>query len=270
MAERQKIGFLGTGKMGGIIIEGMIAARLCAPGAVVVYDVDSAASKKLSERTGVSVAPGLKELSAECEVLFLCVKPQQFISAAEDIKKYVQGGLNVVSIMAGVKSGAIREALGGKVKALRVMPNVACLVGQGMAALARDTDAADDVKSFVFGLFESLGGAVWVDEKQMDAVTALSGSGPAYVFMMIEAMTDAGVSVGLDRATSQKLATQTVLGSAEMAKRSEFSLCELRAQVSSPAGTTVAATAVLERSGFRAAVIDAVIAARDRSRELGG
>lgn len=263
-----KIGFLGTGKMGGILVRGLVDSGLCHPDNVMLFDVMRASAEKIADDLGVSVAKSAARLVEDCGVVFLCVKPQQFTQTAAQIRGAFGGGKCAVSIMAGVKSGAVREAL-GEANVVRVMPNVACLVGHGASAVARDSDAPEDVLKFAFNLFASLGTAVWVNESQMDAVTALSGSGPAYVFMFLEALTDAGVTVGLDRATSLELALETVIGSATMAHESELSLSDLRAAVSSPDGTTVAATGVLERQGFRAAVIDAVRAARDRGRELG-
>jgi pyrroline-5-carboxylate reductase len=269
MKQNMRIGFLGAGKMGGILLRGMLRAGLAEPARVMVFDVYRDAAQACAKETGVAAVDTARKLVTGSDVVFLCVKPQQFVQAAVEVKTAFKAGKCAVSIMAGVPSAKIQEALGGKAHVVRVMPNIPCLVGQGAAAVARDTDAPQEIKDFAFRLFDSLGASVWVDEKQMDAVTALSGSGPAYVFMFLEALADAGVTAGLDRATSEKLALQTVLGSAAMAAQSEHSLCALRAQVSSPAGTTVAATGVLESRGFRGAVIDAVTAAWKRSIELG-
>lgn len=262
------IGILGTGKMGGILARGIVDSGLCRPDRVVIFDVLRETAEKLAGDMGAGVAKSAQQLVERCDVVFLCVKPQQFAQTAAQIRSAFRDEKCAVSIMAGVKSQVISEALGGA-PVVRVMPNVACLVAHGASAVARDSNAPEDVLKFAFNLFASLGTAVWVNESQMDAVTALSGSGPAYVFMFLEALADAGVSVGLDRATSLELALETVIGAATMAREHDLSLCDLRAQVSSPDGTTVAATGVLERRGFRAAVIDAVRAARDRGRELG-
>lgn len=264
-----RIGFLGAGKMGGILVRGLVRAKLAGPDQVTVFDVFRDGADALARETGVAVADTAPKLVAAADIIFLCVKPQQFAEAAAQVNTAFKAGKCVVSIMAGMPSAKIRDALGGKVPVLRVMPNTPCLVEQGATAVARDADVPEDVKEFAFRLFASLGAAVWVAESQMDAVTALSGSGPAYVFMFIEALADAGVTAGLDRKTSETLAAQTVLGSAAMAASSGLSMGELRAQVSSPAGTTVAATGVLESRAFRGAVIDAVLAAWRRSKELG-
>lgn len=269
MTQSMRIGFLGAGKMGGILLRGMLGAGLAAADRVAVFDVFPDAAASVCKQTGARAESSARKLVSGSDVVFLCVKPQQFAHAAEEVKTAFKPGKSAVSIMAGVPSLKIQQALGGKCGVVRVMPNTPCLAGQGASAVARDTDAPQPIKDFAFSVFDALGAAVWVDEKQMDAVTALSGSGPAYVFMFIEALADAGVAAGLDRATAEKLAAQTVLGSAALAAQGEYSLCELRAQVTSPAGTTAAATAVLESRGFRGAVIDAVAAAWKRSIELG-
>ena len=270
MSFKGTAGFAGAGKMGGILIKGLIKAKMIPPEKVVVYDVDESRTGQLKKQLGVGVAATIGELTHSCDVLFLCVKPDQFPVAAEEIKAtWADRKPCCVSIMAGVKTALIKDLVEDEAPVIRVMPNVACMVGKGAAGIAKDVGASDEVNQFVFDLFEALGGAVWVPESKMDAVTALSGSGPAYVFMFIEALTDAGVNVGLDRATSEKLAVRTVTGAATMVDQTNFNTLELRAQVSSPGGTTVAATTVLEKAGFRSAIIAAVESARDRAEELG-
>lgn len=270
MSFKGKAGFAGAGKMGGILIEALAKSGMLPPENVIVYDIDGARLDELCGKTGASAAASVAELTAGCDVLFLCVKPDQFpktgekIAAAWGHKRPV-----IVSIMAGVKTAFIRKKVDAAAPVIRVMPNVAALVGRGAAGVAKDDAAPDEVNKFVFELFEKLGGAVWAPEKKMDAVTALSGSGPAYIFMFIEALTDAGVRLGLDRATAEKLAVRTVAGGAAMVDETNFDTLELRAQVSSPGGTTVAATSELERLGFRSAIIEAVKAAYERSVELG-
>ena len=269
VSKQSKIGFLGTGKMGDILVRGLIASGIRSADQVTVFDVMPEYAARMSEELDVNAADTAKKLVAACDIIFLCVKPQQFSSAAADLRTSFKATKCAVTIMAGVTSETVREELGGKCSVVRVMPNTPCLVNQGAAAVAADTGAPQEVMDLVFELFASVGVAVWVNESQMNTVTALSGSGPAYVFMMMEAMTDAGVTSGLDRPTARKLAVQTVLGSATMAQQTDTPLSVLRAQVSSPGGTTVAATGELERRGFRAVIIDAITAARERGEELG-
>ncbi len=259
--------------MGEIILGGLIREGMCVATDVMIFDAVMDKADDVSEALGVVAASDPADVARECDMIFLCVKPDQFASLAKSIRNV----LNVrddkpcfVSIMAGVKTDRIMDALGwDDLAVIRVMPNVACTVGRGMAGIAASDEAEDETNEFVFDLFEKLGGAVWVKEKQMDAVTAVSGSGPAYVFMFIEALTDAGVMIGLDRATSQKLAVRTLAGATEMVNQELGDTLTLRAQVSSPGGTTAAATTALEKFGFRNAVIEAVTAAWKKSIELG-
>jgi len=265
-----KAGFIGAGKMGGILVEGLASGGLLAPERISVYDVDAARIKDLKDRFGVGVKGSLEEIVKENDVVFLCVKPDQIAGVAEPIRKAWPARKPVfVSIMAGVKTARLRELLGAQAPVIRVMPNVACLIRQGVSGVAADAAAPEAVNGFVCDLFEVLGGAVSVAEEKLDAVTALSGSGPAYVFMFIEALADAGVKVGLDRKSAEKLAVRTVCGAAMMAEQTGLDTLELRTRVSSPGGTTVAATSKLESAGFRGIVIEAVEAAYRRAIELG-
>ncbi len=270
MGFKGKAGFAGAGKMGGILIEGLTGSGMLPPENVSIFDIAAERLKQLCEKTGAEPASSVSELTSVCDVLFLCVKPDQFPATGARIAETWEAKRPViVSIMAGVKTEFIRRIISTEAPVIRVMPNVAALVGKGAAGVAKDERAPDEVNEFVFDLFEKLGGAVWVPESKMDAVTALSGSGPAYVFMFIEALTDAGVRLGLDRQTSEKLAVRTVAGGAAMVDETDFDTLQLRAQVSSPGGTTVAATSELERLGFRSSIIESVRAAYERSVELG-
>lgn len=263
-------GFIGAGKMGGILIEGAVQSGLLPAGRILSYDVDAGKTAALARELKIGVAASIKELAGKSDVVFLCVKPDQFPATADEIRsEWKIRKPAFVSIMAGVRVERIKKLLGREAPVIRVMPNVACLIRQGVSGVAADPDAPDEINRFVFELFDVLGGAVSVAEGKLDAVTALSGSGPAYVFMFIEALTDAGVKLGLDRASAGKLAVRTVAGAALMAEQTGESTLDLRARVSSPGGTTVAGAASLEASGFRGAVIKAVEAAYKRSLELG-
>lgn len=258
--------------MGSIIIEGLVSSGVAAPGDVFVYEVDAARAKQVADRLGVKVSKSVKEISETCEMIFLCVKPDQFPAVAREIGEGIEKNKNacLVSIMAGVKNERIKKLVGVDIPVIRVMPNVACIVKKGVSGVAREDAASEEKNQFVHSLFAGLGGAVWVPESKMDAVTAVSGSGPAYVAMFIEAMTDAGVKIGLDRASAQDLAARTVAGSAAMLLETGCSTLDLRTQVSSPGGTTVAGTTMLEKRAFKGAVIEAVEAAWKRAVELGG
>jgi len=263
-------GFIGAGKMGGILAEAAISAKLLPSRRIVIHDVDTERMANLSETLGVKTQPSVEKLVECSDVVFLCIKPDQFPAIADAVRSsWGAKKPAFVSIMAGVKAGRIRELLAPEAPVIRVMPNVACQIREGVAGVAIDPSAPGEINEFVVGLFDTLGGAVPVTEEKLDAVTALSASGPAYVFMFIEALTDAGVKIGLDRTGAQRLAVRTVAGAALMVERTGSSTLELRATVSSPGGTTVAATTKLESSGFRGAIIEAVEAAYKRAIELG-
>ncbi|MFA6449119.1 MAG: pyrroline-5-carboxylate reductase [bacterium] len=265
-----KVGFIGAGKMGASIIEGLAQGGLLAAESISIYDVDSGRTAELNAKLKVKTTGSLEDLVNQADIVFVCVKPDQFSGIAGAIKSaWPARKPTIVSIMAGVKTSRIKELIGPETPVIRVMPNVACLIRKGATGVSADKSAPDAANKFVYDLFEFLGGAVMVAEEKLDAVTALSGSGPAYVFMFIEALTDAGVKFGLDRASAKKLAVKTVAGAALMAEQTDADTLELRARVSSPGGTTVAATSKLETGGFRGIVIDAVEAAYRRSVELG-
>jgi pyrroline-5-carboxylate reductase len=264
-------GFIGVGKMGGILAEGAIGAELLSRDQVLIYDADAVRASELSAALGVAAAPSVEKVVEVSDMVFIGVKPDQFPGISGAVKSaWSARKPALVSIMAGVRVERIKKLLGTDAPVIRVMPNVACLIRQGVAGVAVDPAASGDINRFVIDLFEALGGAVVVAEGKLDAVTALSGSGPAYVFMFIEALADAGVKFGLDRASALRLAVRTVAGAALMVERTGDSTLDLRARVSSPGGTTVAATSKLESSGFRGAVIEAVEAAYKRSLELAG
>ncbi|MEW6202802.1 MAG: pyrroline-5-carboxylate reductase [bacterium] len=265
-----KVGFIGVGKMGSCLVKGAVGYGAVAADMVWVYDVDGGKVKILSESLGVHAAKDIPEVGRRSDVVFLAVKPDQFPGAAKELREVMSRSKSVVSIMAGVEIARIAGALGGKCAVVRVMPNVASRIREGIAAIACGSGVSLEVYRFVNNLFGALGGVVEVEEKKMDAVTALSGSGPAYVFMMMEALVDAGVMVGLDRQTATKLAVRTVVGAGRLAEETGLEPSELRAEVSSPGGTTVEAVAVLERRGFRSALMDAVAAAWAKSKGMSG
>ena len=263
-------GFIGAGKMGGALIEGIVNSNLLPASRITAFDVAKNLTSDLAGRIGINAAGSAEEVVENSDIVFICVKPDQFQSVAGAIRAaWPERSPALVTIMAGVRISRIRELLELSPPVVRVMPNVACLISQGVAGVAFDPEAPDEVNDFVFEIFEALGGAVRVAEEKLDAVTAIGGSGPAYFFMFIEALMDAGVKLGLPRDSAEKLAIRTAVGSCMLAEQSGASMAELRARVSSPGGTTVAATAVLESAGFRGIVIEAVEAACERSVELG-
>lgn len=231
-----------------------------------VFDPSPAACKK-AENAGIRVTENLKELVKASDILLLGVKPQVAQSVLSEIKDELAGKA-LISICAGISVARLKE-MAGDVRVLRIMPNTPALVGEGAMAVCNGTDMTEDEKNAAISVLEASGELTFVDEKLMDAVTGLSGSGPAFVAMFIEAMADAGVKCGLTRSAAQTLAAKTVLGTAKLVLEENMHPAVLKDMVSSPAGTTIAGVAALEAHGFRGAVIDAVEAAAERSAELG-
>lgn len=270
MLEGKRIGVIGGGKMGGALIAGMIAKGLVASSAVVVADTDKARRDELAGVYGVAVTADNGEAVRGADLLLLSVKPQNMAEVLAGIAAAVPPAALVVSIAAGIPTGFIEERLGGGVRVVRVMPNMPALIGEGAAALCRGSAATAADMRLALALFAAVGIAVEVPEGLMDAVTGLSGSGPGYAFLIIEALADAGVRMGLAREVSLKLASQTFLGAARLCLQGEHHPAALRDMVTSPGGTTLAGLKALEDGKLRATLMTAVEAATRRSAELGG
>ncbi len=271
MSDDLRIGFLGAGKMATALAQGWVRAGLVRPDAVRASDPLPEARAAFAAATGGAALPHNRAVVAESDLVVLAVKPQQMADVLDDVATAALARKPLfVSVAAGVPLRAISERLGGDgCRLVRVMPNTPCLVGASASAYAGGPGAtAEDVR-LVDRLFNAVGRALAVPEKLLDAVTGLSGSGPAFVFVMIEALSDGGVRMGLPRDLATQLAAQTVLGSAKLLLETGKHPGELKDMVASPAGTTIAGLHALERGGLRAALIDAVEAATRRSLELG-
>jgi len=264
-----KLGFIGCGKMGSALIQGVLDAKVCQPDQVCVHDRLSEPAEMLGTESGIRVSAGNKEVAQAADVIVLCVKPDDAVRALSEAGSALDGKL-LVSIVAGKTIGTLQEAAGSKCRVVRVMPNTAVLVQKGASAYATGDGVTDRDIAVVEQIFTSVGRAFHVKEGLLDAVTGLSGSGPAYVYLFIEALSDGGVQMGLPRDLATKLAVQTVAGAAEMVAQTMMHPAVLREMVTSPGGTTVAGLAELEDAGLRSAVMNAVRAATERSRELGG
>jgi pyrroline-5-carboxylate reductase len=263
-----KIGFIGCGKMGSALIQGVLEAKVCQPEQVTVYDRVAEPAEVLGTESGIRVASGNKEVAQVSDIVVLCVKPDDAERALSEAVSVLDGKL-LVSILAGTTIATLQGAAGKNCRVVRVMPNTAVLVQKGASAYATGEGVTEDDVAVVEQIFSSVGRAFRVKESLLDAVTGLSGSGPAYVYLFIEALSDGGVQMGLPRDLSTKLAVQTVAGAAEMVSQTMMHPALLREMVTSPGGTTVAGLAELEKAGLRSAVMDAVRAATERSRELG-
>lgn len=259
-----RLQLIGGGRMGEALLAGLLDAGWAPPGQIRVAERLQARRRELTARfPGVDVGPDLRPASG----VVIAVKPADALDAVSDACR--EGVERVLSIAAGVTLGRLQSAAGEGVAIIRAMPNTPAVIGAGVAAVAAGSSAEEDDLVWAEGILRSVGEVVNVPEHLLDAVTGLSGSGPAYVFLVAEALAEAGVLAGLPRDISEKLTHQTLLGSARLLVETDQGPEELRQAVTSPAGTTAAGLRVLEREGIRAAFIDAVIAARDRSSELG-
>jgi pyrroline-5-carboxylate reductase len=269
MSEQWRLAFLGGGQMAEAIARGVIAAGLLAPEQIVASEIRPDRRDYLESKVGIKAVASNAEAVAAGDVILLAVKPQDTSVVLADIGTVVREDQVVVSIAAGVPLSKLEAPFMTPVPVIRVMPNTPCLVGAGMAAIARGKHATPEHEARVLSIFNATGKAVSVAEKDLDAVTGLSGSGPGYVAIVIEAMIDGGVRAGLARDIATTLAVQTVLGSAQMLSETGEHPARLKDMVSSPGGTTIAGIHALEQAGLRAAFMNAIVAATDRSRELG-
>ena len=263
-----KVGFIGGGAMAEALIAGLTSSGTVKAEKIFVSDHKEMRCAELREKYDVQAQVGAESFADKVDVLILAVKPQAAAQAMSEIKKLVLNETITVSIVAGLTLAVLEEAF-PKQAVVRVMPNTPLAVGAGMSALVAGSKADRAVMALVQSLFAAGGRALEVAESQMDAVTGLSGSGPAYAFLMIDALADGGVAAGLKRSAAIELAAQTLLGAAKMVLATGNHPDVLRDQVTSPAGTTIAGVRVLEEKGLRGALLDAVLAAADRSRELG-
>lgn len=263
----EKLGFLGAGKMATALARGFVASGRVAAEGVLASDPVEGAREAFARETGGRVADSNAAVAAEARVVFVAVKPDQLVDVLGALEGVLGPGHLVVSIAAGVTLARIEGASHGA-RCIRVMPNTPALVGASASAFALGSTATREDAALVQGLLSAVGVALEVKEKLLDAVTGLSGSGPAYGFMMIEALADGGVAAGLPRDVAQRLAAQTLLGAARMVLETGQHPGVLKDAVCSPGGTTIEAVHELEKSGLRAALIGAVRAASDKARRL--
>ena len=265
----QNIAFIGGGRMAEALISGMLSSRAYKAEQIYVSDPDKTRVDHLKRLYGVRTGLTNHEAIVSAEVVVLAVKPQVTAEVLKETGDVLAKRL-VISVVAGMRLSRLIEACGPQTHAIRAMPNTPAMVGEGMTALAIGPGIRENEVACARQIFESIGRIVSVDERLMDAVTGLSGSGPAYVFLMIEAMADGGVKMGLPRETAGLLAAQTVLGAARMVLETGQHPARLKDEVASPGGTTIAGLHRLEQGGLRGLLIDAVEAAAKRSQELGG
>ncbi len=263
-------GFLGAGRMATALAQGLIRGGMVPPEHLLASDPVSAAREAFSAATGAEVLDNNLRLVERAQVVVLAVKPQQWEAAVGPLRAVLTPGHLVVSIMAGVTLARLRAALGPDPRLVRVMPNTPALVGEGASGFTLADNCTAEDAPFVERMLGCVGIAQQVSEPALDAVTGLSGSGPAFVYLMIEALSDAGVLCGLPRDVATRLAAQTLRGGASMVLETGQHPGVLKDQVTSPAGTTIAGLTALESGAVRASLIEAVRRAFERSRELGG
>lgn len=261
------IGFLGAGAMGGAILCGALETGVVKAENVYVYDLSDQIRSKYRD-LGCHIVDSNEELGTVSDIIVVSLKPQYAEGGLAELGNTVDGKA-LISIMAGVTTETIRKWTKGNFRLLRLMPNTPALVGAGAFALDSGTDLTEEEKDFAEKLFSSIGIVEWMPEHLIDTACGLSGAGPAYIYLIIEALADGGVMKGLPRATAQRLAAQTVFGAAKMVMETGRHPGELKDMVCSPGGNTIVGINTLEQHGVRGAFIDTVAKATERAQELG-
>ncbi len=265
----EKVAVIGAGHIGSALARGFLETGKCSPDHLRATIPSEEKARRLQEELGILVQTDNKKACSWAQVVIFCVKPQILASVLKEVAESISGKTLVVSVAAGIHTRFIEKTLSKRVPVIRLMPNVAVLARQGATGICTGRHTSEKDVAYVKDLFSSVGLVMEVNEELMDAVTGLSGTGPMYIFQVIEGLSDAGVKVGLSRDESYSLAVQTVLGAAMMARDLGEHPGQLKDLVTSPAGTAISALHLMERSGFRAVLMDAVEEATRRSAELG-
>ncbi len=269
MTNVQKIGFIGGGNMAEAMIKGLLSGSFPA-GRIMVSEPSDLRREHLVETFNIEMAEDNLGLMENCDLIVLSIKPQIVVEVLEEVAGVYSDDKLIISILAGVKTASIEKFFQGAPRVVRVMPNTPALVGEAASAICRGQYASQEDLAVVRQLFESIGVVQLIDERQMDAATGLSGSGPAYIYTVVEALADGGVREGLRRDIAHALAVQTVVGAALMVRETDEHPAILRDQVCSPGGTAIAGVSTLEKNGLRTTLMEAVSTSAARSRELGG
>jgi pyrroline-5-carboxylate reductase len=267
-AARLHIAVLGAGKMGGILVQAFLRAGLFPPEHVAATVAHDSRATALSKQFGIPVTTDNLNAAKDADIILLGVKPQQVQDVVSGIAPALRPGKLLISFAASIKTSAIEEAAGCNLSVIRAMPNTPAMVGAGITAICRGNFVTDQQLALAEQIFATVGRTVIVDEKHMDAVTGLSGSGPAFLYIIIEALAEAGVNVGLPRDIATLLAAQTTYGAAKMVLETGSHPALLKDEVTTPAGCTVEGILELEEGGLRVTLIKAVKRATERAREL--
>lgn len=261
--------FIGTGAMGQALMRGLLASGIYTPSDLVLYSINRERLENLASELDARAATSIEDAVNGADIVLLAVKPHVLESAIEPLRSVLTPQQTVISVAAGLSTTRIEACFDSPVPVVRAMPNTPALVGEAATAICAGAYATPEHMTQARSIFSALGLCVETDEKVFDAVTGLSGSGPAYVFLFIEALADGGVRAGLTRDVALRLAAQTVLGAARMILETGDHPGVLKDRVASPGGTTIAAIHALESGAFRGVVMDAVMASANRSKELG-
>lgn len=267
MSEKSNIGFIGAGKMASAIINGILKSGFIKKENIFVYDKSEEALELAGKNFGVNVCSDYENLIKNSQTVFIATKPFVINDVLNSVKDYINNHL-IVSILAGVSTGKIESQL-TNARVIRVMPNTPALVGAGMSAVCKGSFANDDDSDFVFNIFSKLGQAIKIDEKYIDIITAISGSGPAYYYYFIEWMARAGEKLGLDYETCLKLSSQTALGSALMIQKRDVDVSKLIQNVTTPGGCTEVGNNVLINSGVEDIISRTIKDTMEKAKSLG-
>ena len=264
---KEKIGFIGAGSMGSALIRSILEKRLVSSKNLWVCDKIPEKLSSFSER-GVNTSVKIKPMIKGVDIIFIAVKPQDISEVLENLKNKIRSSQLIVSIVAGITTSYIKQKLSLEIPVVRVMPNSPALIGEGISAISPSGGTNIENIEIVKEILGTAGEIIEVPEELQDAVTGLSGSGPAYIYTLLEGLVEGGIKVGLSKEVASRLAIQTTFGAAKMAKESGISLDELRRAVVSPGGTTSEGLRVLEKGGFKSCLAQAVIRGTERAREL--
>jgi len=263
------IGLIGGGNMGEAIIKGMIASKNFSITDITVFDISKNRMIYLNERYHIDFIESIEDLVNQCDTVILAVKPQIINTVLSDIKQLIKKDIHlIISIAAGVKIRTIENFLGENIKIVRVMPNTPAFVLESMSALSFNKNITEKEKEHSMKIFQSIGKAIEIDETYIDAITAVSGSGPGFIAEILEAFSDGAVKIGLPRELANKLVLQTFIGSLKLISKEDISFNQLKNMVSSPGGTTIAGLSELANWSVKAGIINCIEAAYNKSKEL--
>ena len=269
MLKEKKIGIIGTGNMGEALIDGLLHSRSSVPENIICSDVKKEKLKTVREKYGITSKTNNPDVVKASDIIIYAIKPQIMTKILKETADFLDSSKIIISIAAGVPLSAIESCLNKELRLVRVMPNIAAFVREGASAIAPGRHTSEGDLKIAKAVFDSVGKSVIIEESLMDAITGLSGSGPAYIFLIVDALADAGVKMGIARDDALLLSSQTVLGAAKLLMDTKEHPGKLKDKVTSPGGTAIVGLHTLEEGGLRTTLINAVEAATNRAKELG-